>query len=229
MGSCRVKGDQICTPWLGHLGVTMSGMMGNMLWYGSLTRQHCTDVRAQLSRHAACRIVYGAATAQSLLQVSCRLPSEGDAPQSLEGVAAFSAEVRSLGHLVRKAEFTHLPPLHSRDLTSLSAGLCFVPALQWAQDHLPDQSQRAPGPVPTAGAQPGGGVPLTRPPEAFHLPGRTCPASCVPTSETAPAPQQDCLRALPHPYPYIARGFKEPRPDPFHGLRTSKCRATRWM
>ena len=44
----------------------------------------------------ACRIVYGAATAQSLLQFSCSHPSGGDALQSLEGAAAFSAEVRPL-------------------------------------------------------------------------------------------------------------------------------------
>ena len=44
----------------------------------------------------ACRVVYGAATAQSLLQFSCSFPSEGDTLQSLEGAAAFSAEVRSL-------------------------------------------------------------------------------------------------------------------------------------
>ena len=186
-------------------------------------------MKAQLSRHAACRIVYGAATAQSLLQFSCRVPSEGDALQSLEGAAAFSAEVKSLGHPVRKAELIHLPPLHSRDLTSFLAGLCFVPALQWAQNHLPDQGQRAPGPVQTAGAQPGGGVPLPCSPEALHLLGRVCAASCVPILETIPAARQDALVHCDTPMHTLPEILKERRPDPFHCLRTSKCRATRWM
>ena len=175
-GSCRVRGDQICTLWLGHLGMTMSGMMGNISWFHSLHQTILHRCESSVIRHVyVCRIVYGAATAQSLLRFSCRLPSEGDALQSPEEAATFSAEVRPPRCPVRKTELTHLPSLlHSRHLTSVVAGLCFVSALQWAQKHLPDSDQRAPGPMQTAGAQPGGGVPLTCPPEAFHLLGRVC-------------------------------------------------------